>query len=632
MDTSLSESSNTPANEPIPVNQTLTVEVLKIIKESQLQHGLRHSDYQRYRSYCSRRLKRIRKTLHFTCGNMRRYQKRDITADDLTDSKYLLIPSFQAERAWSYAMQLKQEANTEPRKKFHLLSRMRKAIKNAQELEKLSQLNKCDARTKLEVQGYCSVLSGQFYFEKQEWDKSLNFFSVAKTIYEKLSSALAGDDSQTFYVQRVEEIVPNIRYCKYNLGDESAKKELIDMKLQGFELSENIDSLISQAKEKQSITFSEVQWRNKTVLQVKNEKVRLFLLKVQEYEKQIESSANVDVKVSIYENILKESVDTIQLVRDELKLDPLFQTIQRGVTLQPEDKPSNLLLLFSYLTSTRINKTIERNLLMLESYKSVLRKQGKDASATKTTTPTTNQEDESGKSLKSAKPQDIVRLYDIIIQNHRDMANLPGLSNDKQFSAETEFLVLFYKAQRAFYICLFYLTNKKYKEAIGFSFKVESYLKQLDSDLSTKFRSNNKQTTSSESLSKEKLDDLEAQVKKLRDDLNQLKYKMQTASILDENIDDEQKEEKVNKDQLEKVPLSERLDIYFEDNNLLNQNANVVRTQLSYEPIACKPLFFDLALNHVELPSLDDKIDSKKTGQQEKAGVKGLIKGLFGFR
>jgi hypothetical protein len=46
--------------------------------------------------------------------------------------------------------------------------------------------------------------------------------------------------------------------------------------------------LISQAKEKQSITFSEVQWRSKIVLQVKNEKVRLFLLKVQEYEKQIE--------------------------------------------------------------------------------------------------------------------------------------------------------------------------------------------------------------------------------------------------------------------------------------------------------------------------------------------------------
>ena len=36
-----------------------------------------------------------------------------------------------AERAWGYAMQLKQESNTEPRKKFHLISRLYKAAKIA---------------------------------------------------------------------------------------------------------------------------------------------------------------------------------------------------------------------------------------------------------------------------------------------------------------------------------------------------------------------------------------------------------------------------------------------------------------------------------------------------------------------
>jgi signal recognition particle subunit SRP68 len=157
------------------------------------------------------------------------------------DSKFLLLPLFQAERAWAYAMQLKQEANTEPRKKFHLLNRLRKAIKFANELDKLAQLNVCDARTKLEVQGYTSLINGQYFFEKEEWEKSLSHYNVAKRIYEKLSAALAGDDSQIYYSQKVDEIVPNIRYCNYNLGDESARKELIDMKLKGVELSENID-------------------------------------------------------------------------------------------------------------------------------------------------------------------------------------------------------------------------------------------------------------------------------------------------------------------------------------------------------------------------------------------------------
>lgn len=49
-------------------------------------------------------------------------------------------------------MQLKQEANTEPRKRFHLLSRLRKAVKHAEELERLCESNRVDAKTKLEAQ------------------------------------------------------------------------------------------------------------------------------------------------------------------------------------------------------------------------------------------------------------------------------------------------------------------------------------------------------------------------------------------------------------------------------------------------------------------------------------------------
>ncbi len=151
-----------------------------MIKESQQQHGLRHGDYERYRSYCSRRLHRLRKTLNFKCGNTRRFQKRDVTADDLSEAKFLLIPLYQAERAWAYSMQLKQEVNSDARKKFHLVNRLRKAVKYANQLELLSQSSQCDARTKLEAQGYASIMNGQFNFEVQKWNESLNYFNVAK--------------------------------------------------------------------------------------------------------------------------------------------------------------------------------------------------------------------------------------------------------------------------------------------------------------------------------------------------------------------------------------------------------------------------------------------------------------------
>lgn len=80
--------------------------------------------------------------------------------------RYLLLVLMDAERAWSYAMQLKQEANTEPRKRFHLLSRLRKAVKHAEELERLCESNRVDAKTKLEAQ--VSVLTSALLYCRDE--------------------------------------------------------------------------------------------------------------------------------------------------------------------------------------------------------------------------------------------------------------------------------------------------------------------------------------------------------------------------------------------------------------------------------------------------------------------------------
>merc|ERR1739838_539484 len=103
---------------------TFTLEVLQLIKEQHAQHGLRHGDYQRYRGYCSRRLRRLRKTLNFTQFSKHRFQKKKVTKEIITDAKFLQIPLMSAERAWALAMQLKQEANSEPRKRFHLMERL----------------------------------------------------------------------------------------------------------------------------------------------------------------------------------------------------------------------------------------------------------------------------------------------------------------------------------------------------------------------------------------------------------------------------------------------------------------------------------------------------------------------------
>ena len=108
-----------------------------------------------YHLSCFRRIRRIRKALGMVQGEKKKFNKKDVTDSLLKDEKHLHVPLITAERAWAYYMQLKFEANAEPRKKYHMINRLRKAKKYADQLDALcAESNLVDARTKLETKAY----------------------------------------------------------------------------------------------------------------------------------------------------------------------------------------------------------------------------------------------------------------------------------------------------------------------------------------------------------------------------------------------------------------------------------------------------------------------------------------------
>lgn len=82
----------------------------------------------------------MRKVLKVPQGDRRHFKRRDVTSAMVSEDKFLQVPLMLAERAWSYAMQLRQESNTEPRKKFHLISRLKKAVAYALQLQDLIEV------------------------------------------------------------------------------------------------------------------------------------------------------------------------------------------------------------------------------------------------------------------------------------------------------------------------------------------------------------------------------------------------------------------------------------------------------------------------------------------------------------
>ena len=240
----------------------INIKVLSMIKEQQQKHGLRHADYQRYRGYCSRRLRRIRKAVGLIQGERRKFNKKEVTEEVLKEDKHLHIPLVTAERAWAYYMQLKFESNSDPRKKYHMINRLRKARKYAEQLEKVcANSDKVDARTKLETQAYSCWLGGTLCFETSKWSEAQGLLSKAKTIYESLSQAV-GEEEGALFRQKMDEITPSLRYCSYNIGDAS-RADLIALRGKG---GGDLESLISQTREQQVNTRSLLADTNNTPL------------------------------------------------------------------------------------------------------------------------------------------------------------------------------------------------------------------------------------------------------------------------------------------------------------------------------------------------------------------------------
>ncbi|CAK9177486.1 unnamed protein product [Ilex paraguariensis] len=87
-------------------NPKFSINVLQLLRSSQMQHGLRHGDYIRYRRYCTARLRRLYKSLKFAHGRGK-YTKKAVTTSTITEVRFLHLVLYTTERAWSHAMEKK---------------------------------------------------------------------------------------------------------------------------------------------------------------------------------------------------------------------------------------------------------------------------------------------------------------------------------------------------------------------------------------------------------------------------------------------------------------------------------------------------------------------------------------------
>lgn len=448
-----------------------------------------------------------------------------------------------------------------------------------------------DARSKLEAEAYNAWIHGSLHFELSLWKTAAEFLKKSQVIYENLAHALP-EEEQALYRAKVDKITPSLRYCSYNIGGDTSVDDLLEMRAKG--LLENLDVLVTQTKTESNESSQTVEWRDRKVT-VRPEKVRLFLLSVQELNKSLEKAKTPEAKIELIENLLMDCKDAITAVKEEIKQDPKLRSASGPVT--------GIQYLLAYLSHIRLIRTVERNINLVEQAKiSFDDPNHQNSSSTKTT----------GKRVRS---QDLTRLYEIILQNITEMQQISGMEEDKSYQSECDVLASAFKAFRCYYIALTLIEMKKWKEAVALYERSVNY-----ANVSLKAKPN--QFT------------LIPDLQTLITTIESCKFSAHAYSVLEHGDDSAEDSIFYSKSQKSSKPLFERLSQYKEDQTLnTTKSPNVYKLTPEMEPIPCKPLFFDLALNYVEFPaSLNDKVQSpgKKSGANP-AGISGFVKGFLGW-
>jgi len=323
----------------------------------------------------------------------------------------------------------------------------------------------------------------------------------------------------------------------------------------------------------------DIEFRGKSI-PLKSEKLRESFLAIQQttYElerkqqrqQQQKESSKVDQNEALMtafdQNFIAHN-DCLRILKEEFSA-LSSESAQRKSEIQKDV----LLMLQDYVTISKLKKTVERNLLLVQSLQNRFNSSRE------------NTEKSEGEKQKPVRPDDLVRIYETLIQNMMESEELREKTDIEQ-GKEIAANILLFQALRCYYIGMSYMLAQKWAES-GTVF--EGTTKIVNSAIDS-FR----QLTSKH---QSELDQLAQLKEKIRSEHSVLRARALLAAT-------------------PVTPPSGNSEMLSDVNKLDSSflaKKHLIEFPPEYEAIHCRPLLFDLAMLSCEFPSLDSRKKPKK--------------------
>ena len=594
---------------PVEIVKNLSLDILHLAKTSQMKNGLRHQDYRRYRQYCTRRLRRIRKNnqIRFMYANPkgRDYEFHEVQPEDVKDARFIIIPLMMAERAWSYAMELKQDNENDefPRKYFHMKRRLTKAARWSSTLKKLCAVVG-DARTALEAEAYEAWMHANLTLENEDWSGAVEKYMHAREVYAQLSQVGSKEERELFRERIEEDIDPSMELCKYNIemehGSEVSAELLLKIRLnnKGSQiLQSKLDAALAETRRKQSTQLSSIKWAGNEV-ELKSANVRQVLLKVDDavYALNQVKEEHTPQKESLFLEAFNAYDEAGRTVRDEIA-----KAKKKG-TQKSENLTNNLNIIAAHVKYHKIETQVRQRILFVDDL-------GKKLDLLET--GTASQENKSNTTTNRLGPSELLGGYTMLSREIKSMGEVPGVDRDESIKAYVDSIGLGCKAFCAYYAAEVYLKQGRYVDANALYRKANVICEQaidLHKERSSKFTDITTQQSASANL--EKLNKLSNKIVGRQALAKAKAFLFKVGSnTADTNA--------ANSDKT----LLERQGEF--DGGSAENNHLLTRFPPDLSVIACKPQFFDTAYKCLSFPDVlppdESTSDDKKEGGDEQS-------------
>lgn len=515
--------------------------------------------------------------------------------------------------------------------KTQIASRINKSVSYAKNLvEVLQDKATTHATTEdiVEAKAYLAMMSGSLAFEKKEWKKCLQQFSVTHVAYTTLAAKGRGDAFKDLLDTVVDT---SIRFAAYQLqlprtkpipemtieefpeSESGARKELKEIDSKAFDVTKEAKAA---GLEDMKDAPTSISWRSRKV-RIEDATISQALGVAASKEKDIASTydrykdGEIDAKTlaAAYDEIIdarQDAADATKAAIDEL----------RGEGVDPGDARMQSL----QITRTAVNYgviewRVGRNRILCGAGDGLTfepENSKRPVKESKKSKPRQARDEPTGKKLSRLRER--LALYEATLQSLEAVKDLPGVAADSEFVKEIDSKQSYFRALKCLAIGRSHAVKNNAENALALFHRA--------SELVQSTHSHGDVAASSPA---QKLEISTPDIKEAKTHISQLvtRYhglvELQKISIAGPTA-------KVDW----KAPMVERLSQFEEEVDL----KNLVTFPPKLQPIPVKPIFLDLAWNYIQYPESKAAVNGtagKATASETAEEKKEQKKGWFGF-